>query len=253
MYFLLWKGYFYTCLFDPSTSILHFDFTIVFVRNFGRPDRWRAFFANIQNTPACPNIFADIWEVGRAAGEASFFSFFFAKQIYASGKFLLSSLSPSVSRELLSAWKWSWKLGYGNHKKTHECFVVDGRPPKEIEMFVESHAGSQDFDEVGWRGKGTVRRRIRFLPLFSLFFRLRFYGRLTGGKRRVARRTEKNAFMRLPKSLSSSYYSSTSCRVSRGPLSSHMLSRIRPLGPKCSFGPLFSFLSSVWNRTYFLG
>ncbi len=47
------------------------------------------------------------------------------------------------------------------------CNTVDGRPQKEIGIVVESRVGSRDFDEVGGRGKGTVRRRIPFFPFFS--------------------------------------------------------------------------------------
>ncbi len=92
------EGLFYPCVFDPSTSILHFDFTFVFVRNFWRPDRRRAFFANIQiffSSAACPNIFADIWEVGRAA---SFFSFFCEADLCLGEIFTVVSLSVRPSR-----------------------------------------------------------------------------------------------------------------------------------------------------------
>ncbi len=60
-------------------------------------------------------------------------------------------------------------------KKTRECFVADGQPPKEIEIFVESHAGSQDFDEVGGREGGRDRASSDpFPPPFLPFFQTTF-------------------------------------------------------------------------------
>ncbi len=62
------------------------------------------FFANIQNTPGFfppPRVqifFADIWEVGRAAGEASFFSFFCEADLCLGEIFTVVSLSVRPSR-----------------------------------------------------------------------------------------------------------------------------------------------------------